>query len=95
MTSPYLKLTNTHVASKKEKNPHENLGSKSPFKYSFVDVTKNNFILHLIYILNMSFPFCAYYGMCAQHVIKYLSFIISLAWIVKYTKHTMLEHVKY
>lgn len=43
----------------------------------------------------MSFPLCAYYGMCAQHVNKYISFIISLAWIVKSIKHTMLEHVKY
>lgn len=43
----------------------------------------------------MYFPLCAYYGMCAQHVNKYLYFIISIAWIVKSTKHTMLGHVKY
>ncbi len=43
----------------------------------------------------MSFPLCASYGMSAQHVNKYLSFLISLAWIVKSTKHTMLEQVKY
>jgi hypothetical protein len=43
----------------------------------------------------MSFPLCAYYGMSAQHANKYLSFLISLAWIVKSTKHTMLEQVKY